>query len=100
VIVEVEETPAVGDSCNEGDANCECKCGDDADEDCDDDADDDDKTCKIVAAPEEAGGSTGLIVVLVLAAVGGLAGAFYCKQNKKACFAEKTEEGGAFESLI
>ena len=47
----------------------------------------------------EGGSSTGLIIVLVLAAVGGLAGTFYCKQNKKACFAEKAE-GGKFESLI
>merc|ERR1711981_1130770 len=47
-----------------------------------------------------AGGSnTGLIIVLALAAVGGLAGAFYCKHQKKACFKEKPE-GGKFESLI
>ena len=45
------------------------------------------------------GSSTGLIIVLVLAAVGGLAGAFYCKHQKKACFKEKPE-GGKFESLI
>merc|ERR1712110_1268403 len=45
------------------------------------------------------GSNTGLIIVLVLAAVGGLAGAFYCKHQKKACFKEKPE-GGKFESLI
>ena len=50
--------------------------------------------------PDEctSGSSTGLIIVLVLAAVGGLAGAFYCKHQKKACFKEKPE-GGKFESL-
>ena len=98
MVVEVEG-PKDGDDCNDGEDNCVCTCGDDG-EVCDDD-NDDDPVCKIVLpTEEEGGGSTGLIVVLVLAAVGGLAGAFYCKQNKKACFAEKAEEGGYKETLI
>ena len=95
-IVAAETTPEDGDACEEGDDNCVCTCDG---EECDEE-DEDDKECKIVL-PEEAGGSTGLIVVLVLAAVGGLAGAFYCKQNKKACFADKADqEGGYKETLI
>ena len=61
---------------------------------CDADRDEDDMPAECAE-----GSSTGLIIVLVLAAVGGLAGAFYCKHQKKACFKEKPE-GGKFESLI
>ena len=97
MVVEVEETgPKDGDACNEGEDNCFCLCDG---EECEED-DEDEAVCTIKLPEEEGGGSTGLIVVLVLAAVGGLAGAFYCKQNKKACFAEKAEEGGYKETLI
>merc|ERR1719199_2071257 len=51
---------------------------------------------------EEEAGSAALPIILVLAAIGGLAGAFYCHKNNKACFAKKdaAPEGGFKESLI
>merc|ERR1719473_832464 len=40
-------------------------------------------------------GNPGLIIVLVVAALGGVGGAVYCKMNNKACFAPKeAAEGG------
>ena len=47
-----------------------------------------------------AAGSPVLAIILVIAAVGGLAGVGYCYSQKKMCFAAKAEEGGYMEALV
>lgn len=83
-----------GDKCEDGDELCECEDDDckihiEEGKECEKGSlnchcDSDGKNC-VLERPDDdptkstGGGNTGLIVVLVLAAVGGIAGAFYCK---------------------
>jgi hypothetical protein len=91
---------------------CKAACGDDLaatdvegcpayDDGTGDDDDDNEPSGDVPEGDAEEAGSAALPIILVLAAIGGLAGAFYCHKTKKACFAPKDGgEGGAKESLI
>ena len=99
-----DDANAENDCCveeEEEDACAEVDCEDEAnaENDCCAEEEDNSET----EGGEEEAGSAVVPIILVLAAIGGLAGTFYCHKTKKACFAPKDGaggEGGHKETLI